>query len=251
MKDESLRIIRSTFPSTLSGYDSSQSIFKGRTISLYSIGEYWTLLRLSRSHNLVDIQPALFLAAVRDFDSAAKMMQDPSSSTDNHMVVEYFRNCRDGLTGLEKIASLKRTELWPCLGQVEREHVGSVSNNTTSPFTFPNVQPTPGTSPNNIFGQSAQGNKFTSSCSGGQCFSSCLKYFKTIEGQLIGAKVLMKWTGLGSVFGLNPGPGSGICLTCQHQISIFSEKGRQKLWDQLPSFFNLPPWDQLKNPSQG
>ncbi|KAJ7778504.1 hypothetical protein B0H16DRAFT_1503779, partial [Mycena metata] len=40
---------------------------------------------------------------------------------------------------------------------------------------------------------------------------------------------------------------SGLCPQCNAlHLEILAE-GRKKLWENLPSFFDLPPWDELKN----
>ncbi|KAJ7353587.1 hypothetical protein DFH08DRAFT_857177 [Mycena albidolilacea] len=40
---------------------------------------------------------------------------------------------------------------------------------------------------------------------------------------------------------------SGLCATCgAHHAKIMAE-GRKKLWEDLPTFFDLPPWAELKN----
>ncbi|KAJ7620546.1 hypothetical protein DFH06DRAFT_1234189 [Mycena polygramma] len=41
--------------------------------------------------------------------------------------------------------------------------------------------------------------------------------------------------------------GAGLCGVCErHHVAIMAD-GRRKLWDELPSFFGLPPWSELKN----
>jgi hypothetical protein len=37
------------------------------------------------------------------------------------------------------------------------------------------------------------------------------------------------------------------CPACKHKINELNTAGRQKTWDELPSFFDLPPWNELKN----
>ncbi|KAJ7647762.1 hypothetical protein FB45DRAFT_894359 [Roridomyces roridus] len=37
------------------------------------------------------------------------------------------------------------------------------------------------------------------------------------------------------------------CTTCQKSAKEAMEAGRQRVWEQLPSYFDLPPWSELKN----
>ncbi|KAJ7656279.1 hypothetical protein DFH06DRAFT_991924 [Mycena polygramma] len=41
--------------------------------------------------------------------------------------------------------------------------------------------------------------------------------------------------------------GSGFCPLCTQYTRESFETGRKKMWKDLPGFFDLPPWDQLKN----
>jgi hypothetical protein len=38
-----------------------------------------------------------------------------------------------------------------------------------------------------------------------------------------------------------------LCKPCFDSLNVAYEKARQKLWDDLPSFFGLPPWEELKD----
>ncbi|KAJ7668654.1 hypothetical protein DFH06DRAFT_1182184 [Mycena polygramma] len=37
------------------------------------------------------------------------------------------------------------------------------------------------------------------------------------------------------------------CATCKYGIREFSAGGRRRMWEELPGFFDLPPWNDLKN----
>ncbi|KAJ7350461.1 hypothetical protein DFH08DRAFT_695648 [Mycena albidolilacea] len=37
------------------------------------------------------------------------------------------------------------------------------------------------------------------------------------------------------------------CLGCRSRISELQEAGRKKMWEELPGYFGLPPWEELKN----
>jgi hypothetical protein len=39
----------------------------------------------------------------------------------------------------------------------------------------------------------------------------------------------------------------GFCILCAHMVGKAVAAGRAKMWEDLPSFFNLPPWSELKN----
>ena len=38
-----------------------------------------------------------------------------------------------------------------------------------------------------------------------------------------------------------------LCTSCLTEVKRLHQAGREKLWELLPSFFGLPPWDELKN----
>jgi hypothetical protein len=38
-----------------------------------------------------------------------------------------------------------------------------------------------------------------------------------------------------------------ICPECRSRISDLQEAGRKKMWEELPGYFGLPPWEELKN----
>ncbi|KAJ6589851.1 hypothetical protein DFH09DRAFT_217605 [Mycena vulgaris] len=38
-----------------------------------------------------------------------------------------------------------------------------------------------------------------------------------------------------------------VCAACKKHMKFSVAAGRKKMWKQLPSFFELPPWDELKN----
>lgn len=40
---------------------------------------------------------------------------------------------------------------------------------------------------------------------------------------------------------------SELCLFCLTVVERLHQAGREKMWELLPSFFGLPPWDELKN----
>ncbi|KAF7356504.1 BTB domain-containing protein [Mycena venus] len=37
------------------------------------------------------------------------------------------------------------------------------------------------------------------------------------------------------------------CDACTDEVEELVDAGREKMWDDLPSFFDLPPWNELKN----
>ncbi|KAJ6526563.1 hypothetical protein DFH09DRAFT_1187495 [Mycena vulgaris] len=39
----------------------------------------------------------------------------------------------------------------------------------------------------------------------------------------------------------------GFCSACEPDCREAMAKGRKELWEKLPSFFDLPPWGELKN----
>ncbi|KAF7351068.1 BTB domain-containing protein [Mycena sanguinolenta] len=39
----------------------------------------------------------------------------------------------------------------------------------------------------------------------------------------------------------------GICATCHQHVTESINEGRKKMWEELPGFFDLPPWNELKN----
>ncbi|KAJ7772079.1 hypothetical protein DFH07DRAFT_879163 [Mycena maculata] len=41
--------------------------------------------------------------------------------------------------------------------------------------------------------------------------------------------------------------GKSLCEACRKHAIESNESGRKKLWEELPSFFELPPWNELKN----
>jgi hypothetical protein len=38
-----------------------------------------------------------------------------------------------------------------------------------------------------------------------------------------------------------------LCKPCLDSLIVAYEKARQELWDDLPSYFGLPPWEELKD----
>lgn len=38
-----------------------------------------------------------------------------------------------------------------------------------------------------------------------------------------------------------------LCTSCSKEVQRLNQAGREKTWELLPSFFGLPPWDELKN----
>lgn len=44
----------------------------------------------------------------------------------------------------------------------------------------------------------------------------------------------------------NVGPSLSLCTGCQATVSTSIKNGREKLWDQLPGFFELPDWATLR-----
>jgi len=38
-----------------------------------------------------------------------------------------------------------------------------------------------------------------------------------------------------------------LCISCIGSLAVAHEKAREELWDRLPSFFGLPPWEELKD----
>jgi hypothetical protein len=38
-----------------------------------------------------------------------------------------------------------------------------------------------------------------------------------------------------------------LCTPCLMEAKRLHRAGREKMWELLPSFFGLPPWDELKN----
>ena len=38
-----------------------------------------------------------------------------------------------------------------------------------------------------------------------------------------------------------------LCKPCIESLAAAYEKAREELWDRLPSFFGLPPWEELKD----
>ncbi|KAJ7821096.1 hypothetical protein B0H14DRAFT_1336474 [Mycena olivaceomarginata] len=46
---------------------------------------------------------------------------------------------------------------------------------------------------------------------------------------------------------LNPGAATSFCRSCEKCYKESWSAGRKKVWEELPKFFDLPPWDQLTN----
>jgi hypothetical protein len=44
-----------------------------------------------------------------------------------------------------------------------------------------------------------------------------------------------------------PGCPMSLCTGCRSHANELLHKGRKKIWDELPGFFELPPWSELKN----
>jgi hypothetical protein len=44
-----------------------------------------------------------------------------------------------------------------------------------------------------------------------------------------------------------PGSPKSLCTACRSHAKELLQKGRKKIWDELPGFFDLPPWSELKN----
>jgi hypothetical protein len=38
-----------------------------------------------------------------------------------------------------------------------------------------------------------------------------------------------------------------LCAACTQSVKAKMSAGRQRMWDLLPAFFDLPPWDELKD----
>jgi hypothetical protein len=43
------------------------------------------------------------------------------------------------------------------------------------------------------------------------------------------------------------GQGKNLCDGCRNHAIILTTAGRKKVWTELPGFFELPPWSELKN----
>ncbi|KAJ7928413.1 hypothetical protein B0H13DRAFT_1967140 [Mycena leptocephala] len=43
------------------------------------------------------------------------------------------------------------------------------------------------------------------------------------------------------------GQGKNLCDGCRNHAIILTTTGRKKVWTELPGFFELPPWSELKN----
>jgi len=40
---------------------------------------------------------------------------------------------------------------------------------------------------------------------------------------------------------------SGLCSVCAYTAEKLFRSGQDKLWDELPSYFGLPSWDDLQD----
>ncbi|KAJ7083468.1 hypothetical protein C8R44DRAFT_992026 [Mycena epipterygia] len=58
---------------------------------------------------------------------------------------------------------------------------------------------------------------------------------------------LKRWKppGLLMAFAWQPGAAKGLCDACVAVGRKHHNEGKKRLWEELPSFFGLPPWDQL------
>ncbi|KAJ7025744.1 hypothetical protein C8F04DRAFT_1400402 [Mycena alexandri] len=56
---------------------------------------------------------------------------------------------------------------------------------------------------------------------------------------------LWKPPGLSPVFHWRPGAAQGLCKQCATIGRKHHDEGAKRLWDELPSFFGLPPWGEL------
>ncbi|KAJ7682913.1 hypothetical protein B0H17DRAFT_1333540 [Mycena rosella] len=62
--------------------------------------------------------------------------------------------------------------------------------------------------------------------------------------------ILQSWVTHAVMILVPTGGGSlnvGLCNTCESQYMEAIAEGRKELWEKLPSFFDLPPWNELKN----
>jgi hypothetical protein len=55
-------------------------------------------------------------------------------------------------------------------------------------------------------------------------------------------EIVELWT-----FPFNSGAPKELCNGCRQRADELSLAGRTKMWNELPSFFDLPPWGELKN----
>ena len=74
-------------------------------------------------------------------------------------------------------------------------------------------------------------------CKANYCSSERLDWFHRNKGY-----VQSGWTPLAIEINWNT---LGVCVTCLSTSKDLYKTGREKVWTELPSYFNLPPWEQL------
>lgn len=87
------------------------------------------------------------------------------------------------------------------------------------------------------------GNVTTDCQSSGSCDSGRLKWLRHREQKLAGGAIpqhpfvaKFKWDGFGK----------DVCHSCLTASQSSFDSARQALWDDLPSFFDLPSWDEIR-----
>ncbi|KAJ6593488.1 hypothetical protein B0H19DRAFT_919873 [Mycena capillaripes] len=77
---------------------------------------------------------------------------------------------------------------------------------------------------------------------------NCTDFLKCAR---VHTKALRQYHASLSVWALTPStPGHGhgqLCASCQQQRQELFVAGREKVWEELPGFFELPPWSELTN----
>ncbi|KDR79507.1 hypothetical protein GALMADRAFT_243610 [Galerina marginata CBS 339.88] len=78
----------------------------------------------------------------------------------------------------------------------------------------------------------------------------CLDQHKCVKARLdclMNLSTGIKWDALGKVFrSLSPSIRDKLCANCVDKIMPLYEAGVEKIWDELPTYFGLPAWADLK-----
>ncbi|KAJ7458972.1 hypothetical protein FB451DRAFT_1097548 [Mycena latifolia] len=75
--------------------------------------------------------------------------------------------------------------------------------------------------------------------------SDCIQRVMCDKKKTMNALTLWKPPGLSPFFSWAPSLAKGLCNSCAAAGRDYHSTGSQRLWDELPSFFGLPPWAEL------
>ncbi|KAJ7773955.1 hypothetical protein B0H16DRAFT_1362876 [Mycena metata] len=76
----------------------------------------------------------------------------------------------------------------------------------------------------------------------------CVQPKACCDSKIQRSLIIWRPPGLSLNLGWNPSTATGLCKHCIALGQKHQSEGRKKLWNKLPSFFNLPSWDELLAP---